>query len=344
VPVASWEEGPRAVAFYRELLHDLRAIPGVQSLAGVTSLPTVPRSNGTYWIEGGPGPDVPRGNPPQAIFTVATPGYFHTAGIPLLQGRDFTHRDRMGAEYVAIVSESVARDAFPGEDPLGRRIQTGLDTLEFMTIVGVVADVRTLGPDADPQAEIYMPYEQHPGPATALNIVVRTASGDPLALAPVLERRIRALNPDVPVHPTTVEAMLDRFSSVHRFRTWLLLVFAGASLLLALAGVYGVMAYTVTQRIPEFGVRLALGATPAGVVRLVLAQGLRLAAVGVPVGLALVLASGWVVEDLLFGVTARDPLVLGGVTIAVALAIIAACVVPSRRAAAVDPMVALRSE
>jgi putative ABC transport system permease protein len=176
VPVASLEEAPRATAFYRELLTDLRAVPGVVSAAAVTSLPTAVRSNGAYWLEGGPGPDTPGHRAPQAVFTVATPGYFATAGIPLLNGRDFSHHDRTGAELVAIVSESLARQAFAGEDPIGRRIKCGLDApafMNFMTIVGVVADVRTYGPAMPPQPELYMPYVQHPGPASALNVIVK---------------------------------------------------------------------------------------------------------------------------------------------------------------------------
>jgi putative ABC transport system permease protein len=340
---ASWEDAPRAAAFYRAVASDLRHTPGVRSAAAVTSLPTAPRSNGGYAIEGRP--DAPLGRGPQAIFTLVTPRYFATAGIPMRRGRDFTAADRMGAEFVAIISESLARAAFGDDDPLGHRIQCGLDTLEFMTIVGVVGDVRTRGPEGPFEPELYMPHEQHPGPARAMNLVVRTQAPDPLVLAEPLSRRIRAMNPDVPVHPTTMNAMLERSSATPRFRTWLLIVFAAVALLLALGGVYGVMAYTVGQRIPELGVRVALGATPSVLMRLVLGQGMRLAAMGLAAGLALALLAGPMLEDdMLFGVTAADPLVLGGVAAAITLAVALACLVPSRRAARVDPMVALRAE
>jgi putative ABC transport system permease protein len=347
VPIVSHEEAPRATAFYRELLADLRTLPGVESAAGVTSLPTAVRSNGAYWLEGGPGPDTPGHRAPQAVFTVATPGYFATAGIPLLNGRDFSTYDRAGAELVAIVSESLARQAFGGEDPIGRRIKCGLDEpafLNFMTIVGVVADVRTYGPALPPQPELYMPYEQHPGPASALNVIVRTEAQDPLALAGTLHRRVQTANPDVPVRPTTMEAMLGLESATPRFRTSLLVVVAAVALLLALAGVYGVMAYSVNQRVPELGVRIALGATPMAILRLVVGQGARLAALGLAVGTALALTLGPRMEDLLFGISARDPLTLALVAMAVAAATLAACLVPARRAVRVDPMVALRAD
>jgi putative ABC transport system permease protein len=347
VPVASLEEAPRATAFYRELLADLRTVPGVESAAAVTSLPTAVRSNGAYWLEGGPGPDTPGHRPPQAVFTVATPGYLATAGIPLLNGRDFSDRDRPDAELVAIVSESLARHAFGAGDPIGRRIKCGLDApafTNFMTIVGVVADVRTYGPALPPQPELYMPYEQHPGPASAMNVIVRTEASDPLALAGTLHRRVQAANPDVPVRAATMEATLGLASATPRFRTSLLVVFAAVALLLALAGVYGVMAYSVSQRVPELGIRIALGATPITILRLVVGQGARLAALGLAAGTALALALGPRMEDLLFGVTARDPLTLALVAASVAAASLAACYLPARRAVGVDPMVALRSE
>ncbi len=342
-PVASFEEAPRATAFYRDLIADLRTMPGVESAGAVTGLPTAPRSNGGYAIEGQPPPGS-LVRMPQAVLTVTTPDYFRTMGIPVRSGRDFSDRDRDGSEFVAIINESLARASFPNEDPLGRRIQCGLDTLEFMTIVGVVADVRTSGPAVLPRPEIYMPYEQHPGPATALNIVVRTQAPDPLALAHPLRRRITAMHADVPVHATTMAATLERATATPRFRTLLLVLFAGVALLLALGGVYGVMAYTVSQRVPEIGVRIALGATPGGIMSLVLVQGAKLAILGMVIGVVLSLVSGHLVQDLLFGVTARDPLVLGVVTTGTALAMLAACYIPARRAVRVDPMVALRSE
>jgi predicted permease len=344
VPVRSSEDAPRATAFYRDLLTELRAIPGVTAVGGVTGLPTAVASNGGYLLEGGPSFEQVGVRAPQAIFTVVTPDYFRTMGVPLKTGRDFNDGDRRGATMVAVINESLARASFPGRNPIGLRIQCGLDVLDFMTIVGVVGDVRTWGPNLPAQAEIYMPYEQHPGPATALRIVARTATADPLALTDTMRRKIGARNPDVPVKASTMELTLGTASATPRFQTFLLIVFAGVALALALAGVYGVMAYTVGQRVPELGLRIALGATPEDIRALIFGQGAKLAAGGLVIGIALALVSGKLLEGLLFNVTPRDPVILGAVVAAVSVATMAACYLPMRRAVRVDPMVALRAE
>jgi putative ABC transport system permease protein len=344
VPVRSFQEAPRATAFYRDLLADLRAVPGVTAVSAVTSIPTAIRSNGGYWLEGGPGPDQTGVRAPQALFIVSTPDYFRALRIPVRRGRDFNDGDSRDAPFVAIVNEALVRVSFPDQDPIGRRIRCGLDTLEYMTIVGVVADVRTAGAARNPQPEIYMPYEQHPGPATALDIVARSESSDPLSLAATMTRMIRDRNPEVPVRVATMESTLDSASATPRFRTFLFVVFATVALLLALAGVYGVMAYTVSQRLPELGVRVALGATPRHVMSMVLGYGAKLAAAGLVIGLALSVAAGRLLQGLLFNVTPRDPVMLALVIITVALATLAACYVPGRRAVRVDPMLALRAE
>jgi putative ABC transport system permease protein len=344
VPVRTIEDAPRATAFYRDLLPELRAIPGVTAAAGVTGLPTAVTSNGGYAVEGGASFAQMGVRSPQAVFTVVTPDYFRTMGVPLKAGRDFTDGDTRTAPMVAVINEALARASFPGKNPIGSRIQSGLDSLEFMTIVGIVGDVRTWGPNLPPAPEIYMPYEQHPGPSTALRIVARTATGDPLALTDTMRRKIRARNPDVPIKAATMAATLGTAAATPRFQTFLLVVFAGVALMLALAGVYGVMAYTVSQRVPELGVRIALGASPENIRALVFGDAAKLAAGGLVIGLGLALLSGRLLEGLLFGVTARDPLILAAVTAAVAAATMAACYVPMRRAVRVDPMVALRAD
>jgi putative ABC transport system permease protein len=344
VPVRSWKEASHAAAFYRDLMPELRAIPGVVSAAGVTSPPTAVASNGGYWLEGGPGYDQLGTRSPQAIFTVTTPDYFKTMRIPLKRGRDFSGADTSDAPLTAIVNEALVRASFAGQDPIGRRIKCGLDNLEFMTIVGVVGDVRTWGPSQAPQAEIYMPFEQHPGPASNLSLVVRTDTPDPLALVDTIRRKIADRSREVPVKASTMEATLGTATATPRFQTFLLIVFAGVALALALAGVYGVMAYAVSQRLPELGVRIALGATPQNISRLILGQGARLAAAGLAAGLALSVVSGRLLQGFLFGVTARDPAILLLVTAAVSIATLAACYIPVRRAVRVDPMIALRAE
>jgi predicted permease len=344
VPVSGRPDFPRAIAAYRTLLSELRALPGVASAGAVTSLPTLVRSNGGYWIQGGPGPEVLGMKSPQALFNVATPDYFKTLQVQISRGRDFNDGDRIDAPFVAIVNEQLVKDAFPGVDPIGRTIQTGLDNLTPMTIVGIVKDIRTRGPGRPVQAEVFMPYEQHQGPATALNIVMRTDTADPLALGATAARHIRARNPDVPIRIETMETTMAGATATPRFRTVLLVTFAVVALLLAIAGVYGVMAYTVSQRVPEIGLRVALGASPADVMGLVLKDGGLLIALGLVAGAALSFAGSRFLTGLLFGVSARDPLVFVGVSVLVAVAALAACLIPGRRALRVDPLLALRAE
>jgi predicted permease len=344
VPVGAREQWPRAIATYRSMLEELRAIPGVVSAAGVTSLPTAVRSNGGYWIQGGPGPEVLGMKSPQAVFNVVTPDYFKTLQVPLSRGRDFNDADRLEAPRVVIINEQLARDAFADVDPIGRTLRCGLDSLEPMTIVGIVKDVRTNGPSRAVQAEIFMPYEQHQGPATSLNIVMRTAAADPLGVGATAARQIRARTPDVPVRVGTMEMTMATAAAAPRFRTLLLVVFAVVALMLAIAGVYGVMSYTVNQRVPEIGLRVALGASPTDVIGLVLKDGALLIVIGLVAGTALSLAGARFISGLLFGVSPRDPLVFAGVSALVALAALAACLVPGRRALKVDPLLALRAE
>ena len=344
VPVAGRDQFPRAIATYRGMLEELRAIPGVTAAGAVTSLPTAVRSNGGYWIQGGPGPEVLGMKSPQALFTVSTPDYFRTLQVPVVRGRDFNDGDRIDAPFVAIINEQLAKDAFPGVDPLGRTIRSGLDTLEPMTIVGIVKDVRTRGPNRPVQAEIYMPYEQHQGPATALNIVMRTDAADPMAIGATATRQIRSRSPEVPVRVETMDMTIATASAAPRFRTVLLVVFAVVALVLAIAGVYGVMSYTVNQRVPEIGLRVALGASPSDVMRLVLREGASLVVMGLILGGTLSFAGAQFISGLLFGVSARDPLVFVAVAVLVAIAALAACLVPGRRALRVDPLLALRAE
>ncbi len=344
VPVANVADAPRATSVYKSILSDVRGLPGVSAAGAVTGLPTAVRSNGGYWIQGGPGPEQLGIRSPQAIFTVATPDYFRAMRIPVVRGRDFTDADQRDAPMVAIVNEALVRESFAGRDPIGQTIRSGLDTLEPMTIVGVVRDVRTWGPTRPAQAEIYMPYEQHPGPATALNIVARTDVTDPLALGNAIARQIRERHPDVPVRISTMEETVSTSNATPRFRTLLLIAFAAVALVLAVAGVYSVLAFTVSRRVPEIGVRIALGATPQRVLAIVLREGAILTGSGLAVGLALVAAASQVIRGLLFGVTPSDPVVLGSVTAFVSLAALVACLVPGLRALRVDPTTALRAE
>jgi predicted permease len=343
VPAADLDAAKRATRFYTELLTQVSAAPGALSAAGVMGVPTQVRSNGGYWLLGGPGPEQTGVRSAQAIFTVATPKYFATIGVPLVRGRDFSARDQYEAPPVAIINEALARQSFANDDPIGRQIRCGLDRPDYMTIVGVVANVRASDPSRPPTPQLYMPYEQHPYYATALTIVVRTVS-DPLALADVLSQKTRALNPDVPVKVSTMDARLSTSVSAPRFRTVLLGTFAGLALVLALAGVYGVMAFTVSQRTCEMGLRMALGAQRSEIVRMTLVSGLRLTSIGVVVGVIAALAATRVLSTMLFDVGEHDPAIFVGVPALLLLVAELASVVPALRAARVDPAIALRAD
>src|SRR4029453_2450532 len=268
------------VRFYKNLLPQLASIPGVQATAAVMGVPTVPRSNGGYALEGRMAFEQMGVRLPQAIFTVVTPNYFATLGVPIVKGRDFTEMDNETTPLVTVENEGLARAAFSGEDEIGQRIRTGYDGTGFMQIVGVVANVRSVDPALPPQPQIFMPFEQHPFGSTALRLVMRTGP-DPLRLSPAVVEKVRSVNGDVPVRVSTMEATLERAVSAPWFRTVLLGIFAGVALLLAMAGVYGVVSFMVSQRTSELGLRMALGAQPLEIVRLTVASGVRPTVIGV---------------------------------------------------------------
>jgi putative ABC transport system permease protein len=343
VPTASRDVAAVGVQFYRNLLPQLAAIPGVESAAAVMGVPTNVRSNGGYAIEGGPTFEQMGVRSPQAILTVATPGYFATLGVPVIKGRDFTEADIDSAPLVAVVNEALARASFPAGDAIGHRIRCGFDRPEFMEIVGIVANVRSADPALPPQPQLFMPFEQHPLGSTALTLVLRTAA-DPLQFSRPVAEKVRALNGDVPVRISTMEATLGQAMATARFRTVLLGIFAAVAMLLAVAGVYGVVSYTVSQRTAELGLRMALGARPVEIVTLTLLSGLRLTAVGVALGWTLSLALARIVSSMLYSTSARDPLVFVAVPAALLAAAACASAAPAIRAARVDPVVALRAE
>ncbi|HZT78508.1 MAG TPA: ABC transporter permease [Vicinamibacterales bacterium] len=342
-PYTDAADARRATGTYAELLRRIEAVPGVESVAGVRGLPgTATHSNGGYWIDGGPGPDATGVRAPQAVFTVVTPRYFETMAIPLRAGRDFGAGDVDAAPRVAIVNEALARQAFPN-GALGRRIMCGLDSLDFMTIVGVVGNVREYDPSTAPLPEIYMPYRQHPTYGTSMRLVVRTGV-EPLALADAIRTTIAAVDPTMPTRMSTMTSTLGDSVATPRFRTWVVGGFAALALVLAMAGVYGVMAYLVSRRTAEIGVRMAMGATAADVLRLVVGEALRLAAAGAAAGLVLAFGLAQSLRGMLFGVAPADPLVLLGVPVALAATAVLAAAVPAWRAATIDALAALRSD
>ena len=327
---------------FENLFTKLAEIPGVASVAAAMGLPTGQYgSDGSYAVEGkqifGAGQKLPH-----AGFRLASPGYFRTMGIPLTRGRDFSSRDLEPATPVAIISETLARESFPNQDPLGQRIQCGLESVrKWMTIVGVVGDVRQSSPASAPEPELYMPLQQHPYFANELQVVIRTAL-DPTSLTGAVRQRVRAMNPETAMKFTTMDAMVAGSISKPRFRMFLISSFAGLALILALIGVYGVMSFVITQRTSEFGLRVAMGAKPADVVGLVLRGALRLAAIGLAIGLLLSLAAGRVMASMLFDLKPTDAVTYAAVLLSVIPIILVAAVIPAWRAARIDPVTALR--
>ena len=335
----------RATRFYKDLLRDVAVLPGVVSTAATRATPGHTASDGGYWLDHLPPMDQLNVSAPQAVFSDVSPGAFRTLGIPLRAGRDFSDGDTYDAPFSAIVNEALARKSFPGQNPIGRVIFCGMDmdSLKGMTIVGVVGDVRQFGPAREPWPEIYMPFEQHPQPSTALSILVRTTN-PPAALQETLRRKTRARSADVPVKFTTVDASLAENVAAPRFRTLVLGIFAAVAVSLAMAGVYGVMAYLVSRRSSEIGLRMALGAGPRDISRLVLREGMLLACFGLVLGLAGAVAATRLLASFLFEVQPGDPMTYAGVAVLLLLVALAASYIPAHRASKVDPLIALRQE
>jgi predicted permease len=329
-------------AFSQRLLPQLAALPGAESSAAIMGLPAGNYgSNGSYRIVGRPTP----AKAPEANWALSSPNYFATMRIPLLRGRDFGAHDLFDSPGVAIVSESLARQSFPGQDAVGHQLICGLDkwTGTPMTIVGVVGDVRQSSPGTPPQPTLYMPLEQHPFRANEVQVIVRT-SVPPDSLMPAVRDVARQLNPEMAIRFTTLDAMISDSLSAPRFRTFLSSVFAVLALLLAMAGVYGVMSYVVTQRTAELGLRVALGAQSGDVVRLVLGRAALLVAGGLAVGGILAALMTRVIAGFLFELKPGDPATWGEVFGVVAAIALLAAAGPAWRASRIDPMIALREE
>jgi predicted permease len=332
----------RTRQFFRDMLARVATLPGVLAAGATMAPPGYVDSTGAYIIDELPAqPDWSRA--PSVVLSVVAPGTFAALGIPLKSGRDFSESDTLHRPFVAVVNEALVRRSFAKQNPLGRTIYCPFDSLEGMKIIGVVGDVRQRGPGREPMPECYMPYLQHAFNGATLSLVVRTP-GDPGALAQTLRRLAQQTNPDAPMKFTTMEAMLSEGVAAPRFRAILFAVFAGLALSLAMAGVYGVMAYTVGQRSNEFGLRIALGASTGSVVRLVLGQGLALACLGLALGLAASIAGMRLLESMLFEVQPNDPWVYVVVAVLLGVVALVAGYVPASRAAKIDPLTALRQE
>jgi putative ABC transport system permease protein len=335
---------PRQEAFYDQLLARVRALPGVKSAAGVWPLPLGGDSAVVAFnIEERPAAPP---NRPHVRMAFATPGYFSTAGIPLLKGRFFTERDDSSAPRVLIVNKAFADKYFPGEDVLGKRITSGAGAPgrppSPEEIVGVVGSAKLYALDAEPQPIYYFPYKQLPWQPPAM--LVRTAV-PPQTLESAIRAQVAALDPAVPVFQvSTMDELLSVQLTEERFHTLLLGCFAGVALLLAMVGLYGVMAYSVTRRTREIGVRIALGASRPVVLSMVIKEAALLLGAGLGLGFTASLATDRLLESLLFGAAPLDPAVLGLSVLLVAFTGLLAAYLPARRATKIDPLLALRYE
>ncbi len=340
-PAHSDQDAQRAVQQFNGIFAQLAAMPGIKHVAGIMGLPTSAYGSNGYYTVTGAGP-VDVNHSPYADFSVASPGYFQAMGIPIKRGRDFSQQDTNESPFVAVISESLARQSFGNADPLGKQVQCGLDSDKWMTVVGVVGDVRQESPAENPGPTLYMPMTQHPYYGNQIHIVLRTEV-KPLTLMNAVQETIARVNPFIAMRFTTMDAMVNTSIATERFRAVLISSFAGVGLLLAMLGVYGTMAYTVAQRTFEIGVRMAFGAERSAILSAVLAHAAKLACYGIAVGLVLSLLLARLVTSMLVGVRPTDPVSLGVASLLLLLTALAAALAPGWRATHVDPMVALRS-
>ncbi|HEV3471346.1 MAG TPA: ABC transporter permease [Pyrinomonadaceae bacterium] len=344
LPELKYPDQARRAAFYAEALRRIEALPGVESAAVTNWIPLVRQGDSnSFTVEGQPDPGP--GRSPSVATRVVSPRYFDTMGIQLLRGRQFGEQDRADSPPVVIVSEAMARRSWPGADPVGKRMKMGgyNSDAPWMEVVGVVKDVRQFELTAEPRPQIYLHYEQ-PAFFRPSNLVVRTGA-DPLGLAATVRKTVWEIDKDQPVsNISTMEDVLSESISRQRFSMLLLGIFAGVALVLAAVGIYGVMSYSVAQRTHEIGIRMALGAQAADVLKLTVGQGLRLVLVGVAIGLAAAFALTRLMESLLYGVSATDPATLVTISLVLITVALLASYVPARRATKVDPLTALRYE
>ena len=344
LPAAKYDKPEKRVAFADAVLARLHALPGVRAVGLTNVLPfTGNNSSGSYTspdIVLPPGTVIPHGQQRSV-----DPGYFKTLGLTLLNGRLFTDADSAATQKVVVVDKLLADKYWPGQDPIGKRIGRGGDDAHpvIWVIVGVVAQIKFQSLEEDVKKEtLYFPFAQQPG--TNLILVIKT-DGDPTLLTAAVREAVRTADPEQPVFDIrTMQQRMDEVAQTRRAPMVLLSLFSGVALLLAVLGVYGVLAFSVAQRTSEFGVRLALGATAGDIAALVLHQGAQLVFLGIGTGLAGYLALSRIVGRLLYGVAATDPLTLSIAPLVLALAALAACLVPMRRAIRVNPIEALRTE
>ncbi|MGZ8843909.1 MAG: ABC transporter permease, partial [Pyrinomonadaceae bacterium] len=340
LPPSKYANENEQAAFFEQVVDRLSRLPGVTAAGAVVSLPLTGAQESTdLFIEGRPKPTAEQRA--EADYTVVTPDYFRALAIPLLKGRQLTGQDRKDAPAVIVINEALARRYFPGEEPIGKRISIGFENVP-REIVAVVGNIKQSTLNSDARPAMYIPHLQLP--AGGMSIVVRT-NGDPMALAALARNEIHAVDAAIPV--TKIRTMGEVFSESvvqQRFSMLLVGLFGSLALVLAAIGIYGVMAYTVTQRKHEIAVRMALGARRSQVWKLILKDALMLASIGIGIGLIGAFALTRLMSSLLFEVKPTDAQTFAMVSALLILVALLACLVPARRATKVDPLVALRYE
>jgi predicted permease len=339
LPRSVYDSGAKVAHFYQQLVPDLAAIPGAVETSAIYPIPMGGEGwSGSFDVEGRVTP--PNEPAPHAEYSVSMPGYFHAMGIPLTAGRDFGPDDRKAAAQVAIVDEKLAAKYWPHADPIGKRISTSGDAGDWTIVIGVVGHVYRSGPTNEGEPQLYLPHQQHP--ERAMSLVVRTA-GPPFALARSVREVVRRHDPDLPTSAMqSMEELTSAAIAPQRFNLLMLGLFAIVALVLASVGLYGVMSYLVSQRSREIGIRIALGGRPLDVRSMVVRESLGIALGGLAVGAVVSLALSRAVTTLLFGVSPLDPLTYATITILLLGVAALAAFGPARRAARVDPLVALR--
>jgi len=334
LPDQKYSSEDKTGRFFQQLETRIGGLPGVESVGLITELPLSGQLNDIpYTVEGRP-PDQGFDNDFRRVNTQ----YFRALRIPLLRGRNFTNQEVRQSAQVVVISDLLAKQVFPNEEPLGKRLVIGMSGKAF-EIIGVVGDIRDSALENDPAPAMYFPTY-----GGKMNVVIR-AQGDPANLAAAVRREVSAIDPDQPIAAVrTMDEWLKTSTSNQRYRTSLLALFALIALVLAATGIYGVMSYSVTQRTHEIGVRMALGARRFDVLKLVVSQGMILVAIGVALGLIGAVALTRVMSSLLFNVTPKDPLTFAVVALFLPLVAFIACYLPARRGTKVDPLVALRYE
>ena len=340
LPTSTYADPAAMRSFIARLMPKLESTPGVVHAAAAMALPPTITTMAPYVT--GDQPMVAIGERPVGQWSAITPGYFSTMGIPIVSGRALTAADTEQSPLVVVISQGLARRAWPNASPIGKKLLVGRFP-GFAEVVGVAGDVKNTGLAREPMVAMYTPYPQRPWPA--MQFAVRAAGGDPLALVNAVRVAVQEVDRELPItRVETMDAALADSVATERLMTWLLFAFAAVALVMAAAGLYGVIAYTVAQRTPEIGVRLALGADPRAVVRLVATEGLRLTAAGMIAGTLAAAVVSRAMRGMLFDVSPADPITYAAVLVLFAATACAALIVPARRALKVDPLTALRAE